>query len=221
MADRVPLSLLYREARERIGALVPGIPDDSLPVPATPGWTVHDVVAHLAGAAQDGASGNGPTDGPTPEWTATHVERGRGVPTAELLERWATASVAVEALLETVPIWPFVFDATTHEHDLRGAVGDTGARDSVGVVLGAKLLLGALDVPAPLRVVTGTHDVRVGPQAPDDERTVLRTTDFDAFRWRMGRRSAAQLAAMDWSGDPAPFLDHLCVFGPAATDVVE
>jgi hypothetical protein len=220
MADRVPLSLLYREARERTAALVPGL-DDTLPVPATPGWSVHDVVAHLAGAAQDVVSGNGPTDGPTPEWTARHVERGRGVPTADLLQQWGEAAVAVEALLENAPIWPLVFDATSHEHDLRGVVGDTGARDSVGVVLGAKLLLGALRVSAPLRVVTATHDVRVGPDAPDEERTVLRTTDFEAFRWRMGRRSAAQLAAMDWSADPAPFLADLCVFGPAERDVVE
>ena len=220
MADRVPLSLLYREARERTAAFVPGL-DDTLPVPATPGWSVHDVVAHVVGAAQDVGSGKGPTDGPTPEWTATHVERGRGVPTAELLRRWDEASVAVEALLEKVSVWPLVFDATSHEHDLRGVVGDTGARDSTGVTLGAKLLLGSLKVSAPLRVVTQSHDVRVGPEAPDEERTVLRTTDFEAFRWRMGRRSAAQLAAMDWSADPAPFLADLCVFGPADRDVVE
>ena len=221
MADRVPLSLLYREARERIAALVPGIADDTLPVPATPGWSVHDVVAHVVGAAEDVSSGNGPTDGPTPEWTATHVERARGVPTAELLQRWDAASVAVESLLDKVPIWAMVFDATSHEHDLRGAVGDTGARDATGVVLGAKLLLGSLKPAAPLRVITQTHDVRVGPDAPDEQRTVLRTTDFEAFRWRMGRRSATQLAAMDWSADPAPFLADLCVFGPADRDVVE
>jgi hypothetical protein len=41
------------------------------------------------------------------------------------------------------------------------------------------------------------------------------------FRWRMGRRSLAQLAAMDWSGDPAAILGKLTVFGPAASDIVE
>src|SRR5262245_22251718 len=49
----------------------------------------------------------------------------------------------------------------------------------------------------------------------------LRTTRFEAFRWRMGRRSRDQLAALDWSGDPAPVLDHLVVFGPARTDIIE
>ena len=218
MADRVPLSLLYRESRERVEALVPGIADDT-PVPATPGWSAHDVVAHVVGVAQDAARNTIPAGGATPEWTAGHVERGRGLATADLLARWGKVSPFVENLLDEMPIWPMVFDVTSHEHDLRGAVGDNGARDATGVVLGAKLLLGALQVSAPLRVVTQTHDLTVGP--PGDDPTVLRTTDFEAFRWRLGRRSAAQLAAMDWSADPEPFLADLCIFGPAEADVVE
>ncbi len=221
MADRIPLSTLYRESRERIGALVPTIPDDTLPVPATPGWSVHDVVAHLVGAAQDAARNVIPEDGPTPAWTAGHVERGRHLATSELLARWEKAAPYVDELLDRMPIWPFVFDVTSHEHDLRGAVGDSSHRDVTGVVLGAKLLIGSLQVPAPLRVVTQTHDLTVGPPAGDDGPVVLRTTDFEAFRWRLGRRSAAQLRAMDWSGDPEPFLPSLCIFGPAEQDVVE
>ena len=49
----------------------------------------------------------------------------------------------------------------------------------------------------------------------------LTTTRYEAFRWRMGRRSRGQLAALDWSGDPAPVLDHLVVFGPAGADIIE
>ena len=37
----------------------------------------------------------------------------------------------------------------------------------------------------------------------------------------MGRRSRAQLAGLDWSGDPAPVLDHLVVFGPSPLDIAE
>ena len=51
--------------------------------------------------------------------------------------------------------------------------------------------------------------------------TTLTTTTFEAFRWRLGRRSRAQLRAMDWDADPMPFLGHLCVFGPAEVDVIE
>jgi hypothetical protein len=49
----------------------------------------------------------------------------------------------------------------------------------------------------------------------------LTISRFDALRWRMGRRSRAQLAALDWSGDPTPVIDHLVVFGPAVHDIDE
>ena len=66
--------------------------------------------------------------------------------------------------------------------------------------------------------VEGTR-IRVGP---DGEPVLgLTTTWYVAFRWRMGRRSRDQLAALDWSGDPAPVLDHLVVFGPAGADIIE
>jgi hypothetical protein len=60
---------------------------------------------------------------------------------------------------------------------------------------------------------------RSGPD--DGTEILLRTTRFEALRWRTGRRSRAQLAAMDWSGNPTPVLDHLYLFGPADANVVE
>ncbi|MGZ4567789.1 MAG: hypothetical protein ACXVFZ_13440 [Blastococcus sp.] len=86
---------------------------------------------------------------------------------------------------------------------------------------GAVALLRGLRVPRPLVVRTEHTEVTVGPDASGEEPVVLRTTTFEAFRWRLGRRSRGQLAALDWSGDPEPYLDHLCVFGPAEVDVVE
>jgi hypothetical protein len=116
-------------------------------------------------------------------------------------------------------VWPVVLDVGAHEHDIRGALGNTGARDSDVVRTGASVLLRGLRVPRPLVVRTEAEEVRVGPE--DGEPVVLTTTVFEAFRWRLGRRSRRQLAAMDWSGDPEPYLDSLCVFGPAEDDVVE
>jgi hypothetical protein len=58
-----------------------------------------------------------------------------------------------------------------------------------------------------------------GPERGTEIR--LRTTRFEALRWRTGRRSRGQLAALDWSGDPTPVLDHLYLFGPANADIVE
>ena len=71
----------------------------------------------------------------------------------------------------------------------------------------------------PLRVTVEDGEYRSGPD--DKPEIALRTTRFEALRWRTGRRSRAQLAAMDWSNDPTPVLDHLYLFGPANADLVE
>ncbi|MGH8921863.1 MAG: maleylpyruvate isomerase N-terminal domain-containing protein [Actinomycetes bacterium] len=216
------LSALYRGARERLSELVLAHPEaDRDRVPATPGWCVHDVVAHLTGVAEDLTDGWRPTGGPTEDWTAGHVSRGRDVPTAELLVRWADRGPAVEEILDATPTWPIVLDVGAHEHDVRGALGDTGARDSDLVTIGAKILLKGLQVPHLLVVKTENLRLELGPSTVEDEPVTLTTTAFEVFRWRLGRRSRRQLKAMDWSGDPAPFLEHLCVFGPADSDVLE
>ncbi len=218
MAERTPLSQYYRESRERLSALVRQHPDeDATPVPATPGWTVHDVIAHLTGVAEDLASGK-LTSGPTAEWTAGHVTRGAGVATDELIEKWSGVSPDVERLADG-GVWAVVMDALSHEYDVRGALGDTTGRDAAVIEVVAKVLLGALGPATPLVIETERKQIRVGPE--EGEPVTLRTTSWEAFRWRLGRRSRAQLAGMDWSGDPTPFLDGLCIFGPAVADVVE
>jgi hypothetical protein len=133
------------------------------------------------------------------------------------------------------------------EQDIRGAIGRPGARDTEEVRLSADLLLAALSPPVPLRVAVEDAEFRVGPPGAADAGAAdagaagagaagaagagaagaagaglgLRTSRFEALRWRMGRRSRAQLAKLDWTGDPAPLLDHLVVFGPAARDITE
>ena len=222
VTERVPLPDLYRSTRVRLTEFLRATQlADDCAVPATPGWTVHDVVAHLSGLAQDLAEGEFPVNGPTDAWTAGHVQRGRGISTEELLAHWERCSPAVEVILEKATIWPLVLDAAAHEHDIRGAVGDIGARDCPVVHIGAAVLLKALQVPEPLIVETEQREVRVGPTETGAKPTRLITSDFEAFRWRLGRRSRQQLAAMRWSSEPTPYLDHLCVFGPAQHDVEE
>ena len=71
----IDLGASYRAARLRIADLV----NDNLgdrQVPATPDWSVHDVVSHLYGVMTDVSSGN--LDGvATPVWTAAQVQRCR------------------------------------------------------------------------------------------------------------------------------------------------
>jgi hypothetical protein len=75
-----------------------------------------------------------------------------------------------------------------------------------------------LEAPVPVRIVTEHGEYLVGGDQPT---LTLSTSEYELFRWRMGRRSRAQLAAMDWSGEPSGVLDQLTVFGPAPGDVVE
>jgi uncharacterized protein (TIGR03083 family) len=130
---------LYRGVRERITAFVRGLPDgaDQTVVPACPAWTVHDVIAHLVGITDDAIAGRmqGVTTDP---WTAAQVERGRGVPTAELLERWDRQGPMIEPGLVASPL--AVVDAVTHEHDLYGALGRAVERDSAAVAFACRTI---------------------------------------------------------------------------------
>lgn len=218
--DRTELSRLYRETRHRLTALAGELEPAALdaPAPACPGWSARDVLAHLAANAEDGPAGR--LKGiPSDEHTAAQVARfaDHGVP--DVLAAWEAAAGAFEELMDARGIWPALIDAVSHEHDIRAAVGRPGARDSEAVRQVATVVLASLDPPVPLRVTVEDRDFRLGPE--NGPEVGLSTTRFEVLRWRMGRRSRAQLAAMAWTGDPTPVLDSLAVFGPAATDIIE
>ena len=219
------LADLYRQTRERLASLISGLPGGELaaPVPACPGWTVRDVLAHLTATAQDVVAGR-LTGRPDDEYTAGQVARLAEVPVPELLARWAAAAPGFEQIIVTFRVLPAVIDIASHEQDIRGAVGRPGARDSAAIRACTAELLSGLDVPVPLRVLTDDGEYLAGPAADGaggPPWLTLATSRFEAFRWRMGRRSRAQLADMNWSGDPEPVLDRLTVFDPAATAIAE
>lgn len=220
---RADLARLYAATRERVIALVAGLDEAQLaaPVPACPGWSVRDVVAHLAAIAEDGLAGR-LTRPPDDRQTAAQVARFAGRDLAGVLAAWAAAAPGFGKAVGASRTWPAVIDVASHEQDIRGALHRPGARDSAVVREAAARLLRSLHPPVPLRVEVEDAEFLAGPEPPAGEPILsLATTWFEAFRWRMGRRSRAQLAALAWSGDPAPVLAHLTVFGPAASDVVE
>jgi uncharacterized protein (TIGR03083 family) len=219
-ANAPDLALMYAEARERLLSLLAGLDAAALaaPVPACPRWTVVDVVAHLAAIAEDSLAGK-LTGPPSEEYTAGQVARFRDQGLPGILAAWERAAPRFGQVVGEHGVWPAVLDLTSHEQDIRGAVGQPGARDCTAVREGAGALLSTLRPPVPLRVEVEDGSFRSGP--PDSQELRLRTTRYEAFRWRLGRRSKDQLAAMDWDGDPAPVLGHLTIFGPATRDVVE
>ena len=219
-ADPRRIARAYQETRERITALVTGLDDtaSSIAVAACPGWSVRDVVVHLTAVAEDWVRGRlaGP---PTDEETAAQITRFGDQDVAEILAARTDAAAQLDQMAETHGMEPPLGDITSHEHDIRGAVGRPGARDSAAVRYCSDRLLTNLRPPAPLRVTVEDHEYRCGPDGGTE--IALRTTRFEALRWRTGRRSRAQLAAMNWTGDPSPVLDHLYMFGPADADIIE
>jgi uncharacterized protein (TIGR03083 family) len=219
-AGDLDLPRLYRDTRLRVAELLSTADEAALDaaVAACPGWSVRDVLAHLTAVAEDVLAGR-LTGPPTPEQTAAQVRRFGGRPAGETLGRWAEAAPQFEDLIGSFRVWPAVIDVASHEQDIRAAVGQPGARDTEVIWHGAGWLLSGLKPPVALRVVVEDGEFRLGPDSGSP--LTLTTSRFEAFRWRMGRRSRDQLAALDWSADPAPVIDHLVVFGPAASDIAE
>jgi hypothetical protein len=220
-ADARLVARIYGETRARVEAMVTGVDDAALKtvVETCPDWSVRDVVAHLAAVAEDVASGRLGPALPTDEETAAQVARFENHDAKQILSAWAEAAGKLDRLAATTGLKPPVGDVASHEHDVRGALGQPGARDSAAVWYSSDQVLTILRTPVPLRVSVEDGEYRSGPD--DGAEIVLRTTRFEAMRWRLGRRSRAQLIAMDWSDDPAPVLDHLCLFGPATDDILE
>jgi hypothetical protein len=214
------LGRLYRETRERLTSLVRELDDDALNamVPACPAWSVRDVLCHLVANMEDGAAGT-LTIPPSELDTAAQLARCRSRDLTEMLETWAALAPPVEQAIGELGMWPAVIDVATHEQDIRGAVDRPGAKQTQAIWHAAGWLITELRTPISLVVAVEDGEFRVG--LPGTVELALATSRYEAFRWRMGRRSRAQLAALDWSGDPAPVLDHLTVFGPASSDIIE
>jgi uncharacterized protein (TIGR03083 family) len=224
METRIPtvdpclIARAYQQSRQRIIALATDDAAWSTPVAACPGWTVGDVVAHLTAVADDWVHGrlSGP---PTDEQTAAQIARFDRAAMPEILAAWADSAARLDQLAGTEGVEPPLGDIACHEHDIRASLGRPGARDSSAVWYATDRLLKNLRPPVPLRVTVEDAEYHSGPDGGTEIR--LRTTRFEALRWRTGRRSRRQLAAMDWSGDPTPVLDHLYLFGPTDADIID
>lgn len=119
---RGPWAILYGEVLEALEALLAGVDAATAQaiVPATPGWTVQQVVAHLAGTASDMTVGR--MDGaPRSTWTARHVKKRDGVAVVELLAELRATQRAFGVIAEGAAAG--VFNAVVHHADLSEAIG--------------------------------------------------------------------------------------------------
>src|SRR3954447_14031758 len=123
----------YAALRQRVRDLLSGVGPATLEAvaPATPKWRTRDVLAHMVGVVDDAS--NQRLDGVTTEpWTQAQVDARAGATVDDMLDEWDRIAPGFEAVLTQMPAritGQVLFDAVTHEHDIRNAVGAPGARD--------------------------------------------------------------------------------------------
>ncbi|CAL9614187.1 hypothetical protein SUDANB121_05717 [Nocardiopsis dassonvillei] len=212
---------IYSEVQERLLALAAELDDAALgtAVPACPDWTVQQTYAHLAGLCAEVVAGTftpPASDEATARQVAERADRGIG----ELCDEWRAATPALLELLGTETRLRYrlpVVDAWTHENDIRGALGLEPATGHADTLLDFSLTgLGrAWPGHAPGLTVTATDAGRSWTLGPGGT-LHWRGTAFELYRALMGRRTPGQIAAMDWTGDPAPILPALSLLPAAA-----
>lgn len=199
---------IYREARQRVVGLTMGLSAEELArtVPACPEWTVHQVVAHLSGAASDLVSGR-MEGAPSDEWTARHVAERENVPVQDLLEQWNDFGERIGEM-PRIP-YQLALDAITHEADLRAALGRDRLPDAVWQP--------TLVWMTPRRLTDVTVKTELGELG--DGPITLDVDGYELWRAFFGRRSRRQMESWNWS-DPAP-IDRIPFFPARQTDLME
>jgi uncharacterized protein (TIGR03083 family) len=208
----------YADSRLRVVTLAEKLGADDLgrTVPGTPEWTVVELLSHLVGCGLDLAAGR--VDGAgSPEWTQAQVDARRGRPIDELLGEWDDGYASIDAGIRAGSIpTPVTFDVIIHEQDLRGAVGAEPVSDPQalsfvldgfgGMAAGRAVKAGL----PPLELRDDASGWRVGESGG----VCWQGSQLELFRALAGRRSAGQVCAMSWTGDPTAYLDQLSPFGP-------
>jgi uncharacterized protein (TIGR03083 family) len=201
------VGVLYAQGRERVSQLVDGLSDEEAqtPVPTCPDWSVHDVLAHLAGVCADVLSGN-IAGVASNTWTAAQVDARRDKTLAAIVAEWNELAPQVESFANNFPgrvgdQW--VTDQTTHEHDIRLALGRPGARDTEAVVVGAGFTVMGFGATlrarglGPLDVRAGDRSWVVGGGQPAGDDAVIAEAVADAL-------SGAVLEGETPTSDEAP-----------------
>lgn len=215
---------LYKHTRDRLIAVVqPLTPDQgNRVVPITPGWTVTEVVAHVCGLNSDVADGMREGMG-SDERTNHQVNSRSGRSIESLCQEWLGHAEAMKAAIDEDNFFGsrLTADLVVHLHDVQHALGlaidpDDEATISGGRTYAARIPDRYVELADINLMIELTDDSRFEPSARSASGAdlTLRATPYDFLRSVTGRRSGAEVLALDWSGDPAPLLPHFSPYGP-------
>jgi len=197
MAADTDWAEVYRANVDAVSALARTLDAEqlSLVVPATPDWTVHDVLARLAGSPADLLADR--MDGaPSAAWTARHVDERAARSVDELVAELQGSVDGVIATLEGNESPALVWNCVVHHADLHEALGKGAPPEAMWRPV--------LEAVAP-RMLGESADA------------VGEVPDYELFRAFFSRRSRTQMTGWGTALDPAA-LDELCIFGPRDDD---
>ncbi|HYG93181.1 MAG TPA: hypothetical protein VD859_06285 [Nocardioides sp.] len=199
---------LYADHVAALSTLALRLDDDALGshVPATPAWTVGDVLRHVAGGAADHVTGR--MDGaPTPEWTARHVSERVGLTVADLVAELRGNSEGIGNLVAENPRPAVVWDIAVHHADLREALGLER--------LPEPLWEPVMDAAAEVMLGEAAVTVRAAEREYGAGGPVVDVAPYELFRALFSRRSRAQIGG--WAGGLLG-AEQVCIFGPREDD---
>ena len=210
----------YERAHQRILPLL-NQKTQHVEVPTCPGWTVKDVVAHLASFFPVARSGD-PKEAFGPGWGDEEVKARSDLSLEECISEWNKHLESSGDIFESHLGGVAVSDVLAHEQDIRTALDEPGGMDDENIVPAVEMALSFLEqklksagLPA-MRVVTDDIDRQVGEGEPQ---ATLRASTFELFRAIQGRRTPDQVREMDWDGDPGPWMEAFFIFGPTERQV--
>lgn len=244
MAD---LADLYEQLRDEISELVAGLEPQALgtPVPATPGWTIKDVVTHLTADATCAIAGDFPREffeafgepaavAKVNEWTARQVRDRKDRSLEELLQEWKTSGTDLAEMMRGNQPWPedmltfvdriLLTDAAVHRQDIFGALGIDRARESAPIKIGLSGYIATMGWRlaaaglAPLRFDVAEKSYVAGEGEPE---ATVHASRFELFRAMSGRRSPEQIAAYRWEGDADAYIPYFYPYGIREDALVE
>src|ERR671918_307887 len=163
------LADVYEHSRIHVSDLVGGLSDEvaEKPVPATPGWRVRDIVAHLSGDLTSLIANDFPAEFfaalGVPEavaklnvWTDEHVRSRAERSVSEILDEWEASSKPIVDMMRGHVPWPdgvpwfadrvLVTDLGVHQHDIYGALGIVRDRDAAPVRIGVSGYVAVMDM---------------------------------------------------------------------------
>jgi uncharacterized protein (TIGR03083 family) len=227
----------YLEVQDRFIEVVSSANQNALgtAVPATPDWTVKDVLAHVTGLASDTVDGSLPVINPLEQWrdstqvtamTDGQVASRKDRNVDQVLSEWREATEPITSMRRGDIPFPagttydsgavFVTDLTIHEQDVRAALGLGRPPTDPALSIAMSGYCFALDYRLRhegVGALTLRYEGKERLMGEGRSRATLEADRYELVRSMAGRRNRSQLLALKWEGDSQPFLPLISTYG--------